>query len=109
MENKRKSNRKNDNWVSSLRVTTSPLNRYSKIMSAMILVALQILLLLLKAHFTKDDDVDKAMEAIKQAQGKLAEIAEQLESKVRYSTPPQAQIDHIQDKLDQERNTHDKH
>ena len=54
-------------------------------MTAIILVALQILLLLLRAHFNRDDDDhDKAMKAIREAQAKLAEVAAAFETKVRY-------------------------
>jgi hypothetical protein len=72
-------------------------------MSGIILVALQILLLLLKAHFNKDSSQEKAIENIREAQSKLNEIAEKIELKLRYSAPPPEQIHHLQEILDKDK------
>lgn len=73
-------------------------------MTAIIVAALQILLLLLRAHFSRDSDHDKAMEAIREAQSKLAHLGTDFEMKIRYSAPPKADVDRVQDSMDEERN-----
>lgn len=73
-------------------------------MAAIILAALQILLLLLKAHFSKDENHEKAMDAIREAQGKLNDVAMQFEQRIRFSAPPHEQVDRVQDLLDKDRN-----
>lgn len=72
-------------------------------MSGIVLVALHILLLLLRAHFNRNDDHEKAMEAIREAQSKLAELAAVFESKIRYSSPAKADVDRVQDSMDEDR------
>jgi hypothetical protein len=72
-------------------------------MSGIVFVAFQILLLLLRAHFNRNDDYEKSMEAIRNAQRKLAELATAFEAKIRYSSPPRAEVDRIQDSMDEER------
>jgi hypothetical protein len=72
-------------------------------MNGIVLVALHILLLLLRAHFNRNDDHQKAMKAIKEAQSKLADLATAFESKIRYSSPSKADVDRVQDSMDEER------
>ena len=72
-------------------------------MSAIILAVLQMLVLLLRAHFNRNDDHEKAMKAIRKAQAKLAEVAEAFETKVRYSSPNIETISIVQDSMDVER------
>lgn len=76
-------------------------------MVALLLTALQILLLLLKAHFSKDTDNNQALKHIGEAQAKLNEIAQALEGRVRYLAPPPSEIDQLQDFMDRERKNHD--
>jgi hypothetical protein len=72
-------------------------------MTGILLVALQILLLLLRAHFNKDEDHDKAMASIKEAQAKLFDLATAFENKVRYEPPPKTQVDQLEEALDRDR------
>ena len=72
-------------------------------MIALLLTALQILLLLLKAHFSKDGSNEEALKHIQEAQGKLDVIATSFEEKLRYSNINQMQVDHIQDVMDKEK------
>jgi hypothetical protein len=99
MEDKNKSNDKNDDWVSRIRIST----QCFKIMSGIIFVALQILFLLLRAYFSRNDDYEKSMEAIRNAQRELADLATDFETKIRYPSPPKAEVDRIQDSMDEER------
>jgi type II secretory pathway component PulM len=77
-------------------------------MAAIILVVLQIFLLLLKAHYTRHDDQEQAMEHMRAAQAKLDELAESFEQKLRYSLPNAEGIDYVEDALDKEKH-HDPH
>ena len=72
-------------------------------MGAIVLVILQIFLLLLKAHFNRSDDQEKAMQAVREAQEKLAGLAEAFEEKIRYSNPTQGEVEKVEDQMDQER------
>ena len=74
-------------------------------MTAIILAVLQILLLLLKAYFSKDDDRDRAWKHVQDAQAKLNAIAQSFEDKNRYSKTDPAKMDQFQDAID--RNKHD--
>src|SRR4051812_1106303 len=107
MDNTDKPDRKDDNRISSVRISSKfqawKYSRYFKIMTTIFLAALQILLLLLKAHFNREDDQEKAMKAIREAQTMLADLATAFETKIRYSAPAQSQIDHLQDVMDKER------
>lgn len=72
-------------------------------MAAIILASLQILLLLLKAHYTRNDDQEKSLELLQVAQAKLDSLAEVVEQKIRYSSPKEALVDTLQDSLDSDR------
>ena len=76
-------------------------------MTAIILAVLQIFLLLLKAHFNREDDQEKAVQAVREAQSKLSELAEKFEERVRYTNPSLEQVDKVQDQMDQERTRND--
>lgn len=78
-------------------------------MTAIVLAVLQIFLLLLRAHFNKDEDAERALANIKEAQGKLSELATAFEQKIRYSSPPQEAVDRVEDLLDADRKTHETH
>jgi hypothetical protein len=71
-------------------------------MMAITTLILQICLLLLRAHFNRNTDTERSIASLKEAQGKLADLAAEFETKLRYSSPPQAQIDHLQDLMDEE-------
>ncbi len=75
-------------------------------MVAIVLAALQILLLLLKAYFAKDGKSEEVAKLIQEAQAKLDVVAASFEEKIRYSNIDQTQIDHIQDVMDKERKEH---
>ena len=72
-------------------------------MGAIMLAVLNILLLLLRAHFSQNSDQEKAMNAIRAAQAKLSDLAAQFEQKIRFTSPPESGVEHIQDGLDEER------
>jgi hypothetical protein len=72
-------------------------------MIALVLTALQILLLLLKARFSKDSDVEQARAHLAQAQEILAQVAESFEERVRYSNIDPQSVDRLQDQADQDR------
>jgi hypothetical protein len=72
-------------------------------MIALILTALQILLLLLKARFSKDSDVEQARTHLAQAQEILAKASESFEERVRYSNIDPKSVDRLQDQADQDR------
>ncbi len=72
-------------------------------MVAIILAALQIFLLLLRAHFSKDEDNEVARKHIEAAQAKLNEVAETFEEKIRYSAINPPEMDQFQDAIDKAR------
>src|SRR5689334_17540312 len=110
MDRSNKTDNKNDNRISRVRFPTSFVRwKYVKIMSGIVLVALQILLLLLKAHFNKESDSEKAVTAIREAQMKLAELATKFETKVRYGAPSEASVDRLENTLDAERKANEAH
>jgi hypothetical protein len=74
-------------------------------MTGILLAVLQIFLLLLRAHFSKESSREKAINSIRQAQSKLDEIADQFELKLRYSAPSVEQVHQLQDLLDKDKNT----
>src|SRR3954468_22795048 len=100
VESTEQPNRKNDHRIPRFCLPSEPwkLSRYFKIMTGIIFVALQILLLLLRAHFNRNNDHNKAMEAIREAQGKLAELAAVFETQLRYSAPSVESVNHLQDR-----------
>ena len=75
--------------------------------AAIILAVLQIFLLLLKAHFSKDEDNEAARKHTEAAQAKLNEVAETFEEKIRYSEINPHQMDQFQDDIDKEIKNHD--
>ncbi len=74
-------------------------------MAAIILAALQILLLLLRAHFSKNDDQEKTLAHLRSAQATLDAVANQFETQMRYEAPKQDRVDKVQDKLDEDKRT----
>jgi hypothetical protein len=72
-------------------------------MIAIILTALQILLLLLKAHFSKDGDEAKTREHLEKAQAALDAIAAKFELQNRYSNIDPAKMDAFQDTMDKDK------
>ena len=97
-------NRENDNWRKSLCLST---RKYSRIMAAIILAILQIFLLFLKAHYTKKNNQEQALEHLRAAQAILSELATAFEEKIRYSSPQSDLIDQLEDSMDSERKNHD--
>ena len=107
MENADKSDGKNDKWgkgvfVDSKSKPHTPF-RSLPVMMAILAAVLDILLLLLRAHFNRNDDQDRALASMRDAQTKLADLATAFETQVRYSAYPQAEVDLLQDTLDSER------
>ena len=72
-------------------------------MIAIIVTALQILLLLLRAHFSKENESGEEKRLLDEAQAKLSKVAESFEQKMRYSKNSAKGIDSVQDHLDRER------
>ena len=72
-------------------------------MAAIILAVLQIFLLLLKAHYTRNNDQEQAIEHLRAAQAKLDELAQSFEQKIRYSSPKPEWIDDLEDSMDKDR------
>jgi hypothetical protein len=99
MEISNKSDNQNDNWRKSFRISSSG---SSRIMMAITTLILQICLLLLRAHFNRNTDTERSIASLKEAQSKLAALAAEFETKLRYSAPSQTQIDHLQDLMDEE-------
>jgi hypothetical protein len=99
MAGKNKSDNQDDNRRPRVRLPA----QWFKIMSGIVLVVLQILLLLLRGHFNRNNDHEKAIEAIKEAQSKLADLATAFETKIRYSASPKVELDRVQDSMDEER------
>ena len=77
-------------------------------MATVVLVALQILLLLLRAYFGQRDNDEKALEHLREAQLKFDRLASQIEAKFRFSSPPQEGVSRIADLLDSEEKRHGK-
>ncbi len=71
-------------------------------MIPLIVTALQILLLLLRAHFSKDEDAEKARAHITEAQAMLSEVAAEFEAKTRFNTIDPKAMDQFQDTLDKD-------
>ena len=95
MEDKNKSARKNDNGSARFRV--------AKIMTAIVLIALQIFLLLLKFYFHHENEKEKAIAALQNAQEKIDDLAQRFELETRFTKQSKNSINHIQDNLDQDR------
>src|SRR3569832_118970 len=101
MEDRSKSDYQDDHGLSRVPRCKSQINSKStgsrfRSMTAIILAVLQILLLLLKAYFSKDDDRDRAWKHVQDAQAKLNAIAQSFEDKNRYSKPDPAKKDQFQ-------------
>jgi hypothetical protein len=111
VENNGKSDNKNDDRFSSIcfpsHFNRRNISRYARVMAAIVLAALQILLLLLKAHFNRNEDQERAIASIKEAQAKLDELASSFEIKLRYSSPSKEEVDRVQDLLDRDRKCHE--
>jgi exonuclease VII small subunit len=75
-------------------------------MAAIALAVLQILLLLLKAYFAKDQDKERVIEHLKAAQAALDSVASQFETAIRYSHPKSELVDQVQDQLDEDIKNH---
>ena len=72
-------------------------------MVALLLVSFQILLLLLKAYFTKNDDNQIELKRIEEEQSQLNAAAEKAEQENRYSVTDPAMMDQFQDSIDKDR------
>src|SRR4051812_41522870 len=100
LESPDRSNDKNDHGWKSLRISRA---KFTRTMTAILLSVLQILLLLLRAHYNRNDEQEKALEHLKAAQSKLNDLAEAFEQKLRYSALKPELVDALQDEIDQER------
>jgi len=72
-------------------------------MVALLLVSFQILLLLLKAYFTKNDDNQIELKRVEEEQSQLNAAAEKAEQENRYSVTDPAMMDQFQDSIDKDR------
>jgi len=72
-------------------------------MVALLLVAFQILLLLLKAYFSKNDEKTRELKQIEDEQANLNNAAEKAEENIRYSPSDPALMDQFQDAVDKDR------
>jgi hypothetical protein len=88
MASQDKSNDKDDNRFSRIRLAA----KWFKFMSGIVLVALLGMMIL-----------KKAMDAIKEAQSKLADLATAFETKIQYAAPAKVEVDRVQDSMDEER------
>ena len=75
-------------------------------MAAIVLAALQVFFLLLKAYLDGNSDKEKAIAKVKEAQLHLDQFAQAFETKLRFSGPKSEQINHLQDVMDQEEKLH---
>jgi hypothetical protein len=103
LEHANEAKSKNDNRRASLPVSS---RKYSRVMAAIALAVLQILLLLLKAYFAKDQDKERVIEHLRAAQAALDSVASQFERAIRYLHPKSELVDQIQDQLDEDKNNH---
>ncbi len=72
-------------------------------MVALLLVAFQILLLLLKAYFSKNDERALELKRVADEQAKLNDSAEKAEEAIRYSPSDPALMDQFEDAVDKDR------
>jgi len=78
-------------------------------MKAILLAALQIFLLLLKAYFSRNDNNQEYRDHLAKAQAELDKIAEIFEQKLRFSNIPPQEVENLQKQLDQEEGKHGTH
>jgi hypothetical protein len=78
-------------------------------MKAILLAALQIFLLLLKAHFSRNDESQEYREHLAKAQEELDKIAVQFEQKLRFSNIHPQEVENLQKQLDAEEGKHGMH
>jgi len=76
-------------------------------MTGILAIVLQIILLLLRAYFSKEDEHEKALVHIKEAQEKLETLATAFEQKIRYSAPKDTETNHLQDLINEEEHIHE--
>jgi hypothetical protein len=85
------------------RIQPEAAKRILRPMVALLLVSFQILLLLLKAYFSKQDDKETELKRIADEQAKLNVAAEKVEESNRYSENNPAFMDQFQDAIDKDR------
>ncbi len=69
-------------------------------LGSILLIALQIGFLLLRAYFDGSHDQKKARDALKEAQDRLDKVALQLQTRVRFENPTHIEVDRVLNALE---------
>jgi outer membrane lipoprotein-sorting protein len=71
-------------------------------MTAIILIALQILFLILKSYFHRSDEKEKAAAALQSAQEKIDDLAQRFELKTRFQKLNKKTLNKFLDEMDKD-------